>query len=139
MQIRRQLLEAGAHLVGPCPHTRPCPVVAPDWCHFSERVNRLRLHRDMKEGKLAYEDEKFTWLAFGRNPSILAEARVLRHPEKHSGFFRLSLCTRNGLLAKTVTRGDAAAWRAARDIRAGDAWQESPVSESARLPDNRLE
>jgi len=97
-------------------------VQAPDWCHFSERVNRLRIHRQLKDGQLPYEDEKFTWLAFSRERMTPAKARVLRHPEIHSGWIRLSLCAREGLASRTVTRRDGGAWRAARNITMGDAW-----------------
>ena len=38
--------EAGANILAPCPHARPCPLAAPDWCHFSARVARSRLHRE---------------------------------------------------------------------------------------------
>ena len=122
MRIRARLIATGAHLVGPCPHEYPCPVQAPDWCHFSERVNRLRIHRQLKDGQLPYEDEKFTWLAFSRERMTPAKARVLRHPEIHSGWIRLSLCAREGLASRTVTRRDGGAWRAARNITMGDAW-----------------
>ncbi|MER8438039.1 small ribosomal subunit Rsm22 family protein, partial [Mesorhizobium sp. M1393] len=45
LSVRRQLVEAGAHVLAPCPHQAPCPLVPPDWCHFSRRVARSRLHR----------------------------------------------------------------------------------------------
>ena len=124
MRIRSQLLHCGAHLVGPCPHERPCPIVAPDWCHFSERVNRLRIHRQLKNAQLAYEDEKFTWLAFSRHAVEPAKARVLRHPEVHSGWIRLSLCAVGGLETKTVSRRESMAWKRVRDIAMGDAWED---------------
>ena len=45
LAARRQLIEAGAHVLAPCPHAFACPLQAPDWCHFAERVSRSRLHR----------------------------------------------------------------------------------------------
>jgi ribosomal protein RSM22 (predicted rRNA methylase) len=45
LAARDALLDAGAHLVAPCPHARACPVTTPDWCHFAERVERTRTHR----------------------------------------------------------------------------------------------
>jgi ribosomal protein RSM22 (predicted rRNA methylase) len=131
MRIRDRLLAMGAHLAGPCPHAAPCPVQPPDWCHFSQRVNRLRVHRQLKEAQLGYEDEKFTWLAFSRQPVIPADARVLRHPEVHAGWIRFPLCTPNGLETRTVTRKDPQAWRAARNLAMGDAWAETPPGDGA--------
>ncbi|TIU57573.1 MAG: methyltransferase type 11, partial [Mesorhizobium sp.] len=32
LAVRQQLIEAGAHVLAPCPHEAPCPLVPPDWC-----------------------------------------------------------------------------------------------------------
>jgi ribosomal protein RSM22 (predicted rRNA methylase) len=122
LKIRDHLLNQGAFMAAPCPHGLPCPVKTPDWCHFSERVNRSRLHRRLKEADLAYEDEKFSYAALSRLPVQACQARVLRHPMLHSGYVRLSLCTRTGLAEETVTRSRRERYRLARDIRTGDAW-----------------
>src|SRR5262249_30887340 len=37
LAARHQLIEAGAHVLAPCPHAFDCPLRAPDWCHFAER------------------------------------------------------------------------------------------------------
>lgn len=122
LRIRDHLLQLGAHLAGPCPHACPCPVEAPDWCHFTERVNRSRAHRQLKGATLAYEDEKYGWLAVSRLPVNPVPARIRRHPEVHGGFIRLSLCAVDGLRSETVTRSDGMAWRQARSVGCGDAW-----------------
>jgi ribosomal protein RSM22 (predicted rRNA methylase) len=57
---RAQLIEAGAHVLAPCPHAHACPLEPPDWCHFAERVARSRLHRLAKEAEVPWEDEKFS-------------------------------------------------------------------------------
>src|SRR5262245_57855615 len=40
LAARRKLIEAGAHVIAPCPHAHDCPLETPDWCHFAERVAR---------------------------------------------------------------------------------------------------
>ncbi|HLP70568.1 MAG TPA: small ribosomal subunit Rsm22 family protein, partial [Rhizobium sp.] len=50
IQIARDaLIRAGAHVVAPCPHAAPCAISGSDWCHFSRRVARSRLHRLAKQ------------------------------------------------------------------------------------------
>ncbi|MCL2811012.1 MAG: small ribosomal subunit Rsm22 family protein, partial [Clostridia bacterium] len=63
--LRDVLIDEGAFIVAPCPQTdRPfCPNRPPDWCHFSCRVARSRMHRLLKGGDAPYEDEKYTYLA----------------------------------------------------------------------------
>ncbi len=131
LKIRDHLLNQGALMAAPCPHGLPCPVKAPDWCHFSERVNRSRLHRRLKEADLAYEDEKYSYAALSRLPVQVCEARVLRHPMVHSGYVRLSLCTHAGLAEETVTRSQKERYRLAHGIRTGDAWPSDNVCKAA--------
>jgi ribosomal protein RSM22 (predicted rRNA methylase) len=124
---RERLLGAGASLVAPCPHERECPVQAPDWCHFSVRLDRSRLHRQLKHGALGYEDEKFAYVVAAR-PSLVATAgrapgaRIISRPEVRSGLVRLRVCTAEGVAAEIVTKRDRERYRAARHARWGDAW-----------------
>jgi SAM-dependent methyltransferase len=60
--LRQPLLDAGAHLLAPCPHQGPCPLPPEDWCHFTVRVARSRLAKALKGGDAPYEDEKFSCL-----------------------------------------------------------------------------
>lgn len=69
LAVRAQLIAAGAHLLAPCPHKAPCPLTAPDWCHFSRRVARSRLHRLAKDADVPWEDEKFIFVAASRQPA----------------------------------------------------------------------
>jgi ribosomal protein RSM22 (predicted rRNA methylase) len=121
-KIRQRLISLGAHLLAPCPHSLACPMKSNDWCHFSVRIERSRLHRYLKEGELGYEDEKYSYLVAGRKSGGTAQhARVLRHPQKHSGFVRLSLCDLDGQSKeKIVTKKDRQLYRKARDIQCGD-------------------
>jgi ribosomal protein RSM22 (predicted rRNA methylase) len=93
---RTQLIEAGAHVLAPCPHSHACPLAPPDWCHFAERVARSRLHRLAKEAELPWEDEKFSYVALSRRPASTGAARVIARPRKGSGRVTLKLCRKDG-------------------------------------------
>ena len=80
MRVRRRLAE-NAVLLAPCPHANACPLLAPDWCHFSVRLPRLRWHMLAKGASVPFEDEKFSYLVVAPHGSPLARsplARVLR-------------------------------------------------------------
>ena len=112
--VREELLAAGAHMAAPCPAEMPCPLTAPDWCHFAARVERSSLHRRIKGGTLGYEDEKYSYVALVRDPATLPEARILRHPRHNAGLIELELCTPRGIEQRRVTKRDRDAFRAAR-------------------------
>ena len=120
-QAREQVLLAGAKAIAPCPHDGDCPMAAADWCHFSQRVARSRLHRQVKAGELAYEDEKFSYVALSRMCAEPIQGRVLRHPKIGKGHIRLELCTPTGLNSTVVTRKDKGMLRKARDLDWGSA------------------
>jgi ribosomal protein RSM22 (predicted rRNA methylase) len=79
---RAALIEAGAHLLAPCPHAHACPLeqvsTPPDWCHFAVRVARSRLHRRAKAAELSWEDEKFSYLGVSRRRSPAAASSGVR-------------------------------------------------------------
>jgi ribosomal protein RSM22 (predicted rRNA methylase) len=122
LQVRDGLLAAGAHLVAPCPHQAACPLAGPDWCHFSRRVARSRLHRLAKSGDVPWEDEKYIFVAASRKPADLPAARVLAPPQMASGMVRLKLCETDGRVTeRVVTRREGATFKAARRLDWGDA------------------
>ncbi|MBX9825278.1 MAG: methyltransferase type 11 [Xanthobacteraceae bacterium] len=102
LAARRQLIERGAYVIAPCPHARDCPLVAPDWCHFAERVARSRLHRQAKGGVVPWEDEKFSYVALSRKPAPAAGARVIAWPRKGSGRVTLKLCRPDGSVGEQL-------------------------------------
>jgi ribosomal protein RSM22 (predicted rRNA methylase) len=124
-KIRQQMIDLGANLIAPCPHQFACPIQGSDWCHFSARVERTRLHRQLKEGTLGHEDEKFSYVAAATKPGLKITGRIVRHLQKHSGHTRMTLCTNEGKLEeKTVTRSQKGLYRQARDAEWGDIWNE---------------
>ncbi|SPE36747.1 conserved hypothetical protein [Candidatus Sulfopaludibacter sp. SbA6] len=120
--IRKELLEAGARMVAPCPAETPCPIADPDWCHFAARVERSSMHRRIKDAELGYEDEKFSYVAMAREPVTVAEARVIRRPQHRPSLITIETCTPGGLQTERVTRRNREAFRRARRLVWGDAW-----------------
>ncbi|MDQ0777671.1 ribosomal protein RSM22 (predicted rRNA methylase) [Streptomyces aurantiacus] len=121
---RDRLIDAGFRVAAPCPHSAACPIVpGEDWCHFSARVSRSSLHRQVKGGSLAYEDEKFSYVAATRFPAEPATARVVRRPQIRKGQVLLELCEAEGRLGRsTVTKRQGGVYRAARGVEWGEAW-----------------
>ncbi|MFJ4712078.1 small ribosomal subunit Rsm22 family protein [Streptomyces sp. NPDC088785] len=130
IEARDRLIAAGFHIAAPCPHSAPCPIVpGTDWCHFSARVSRSSLHRQVKGGSLAYEDEKFAYVAATRDAPHPAPARIVRRPQIRKGQVLLDLCeTRGALTRTTVTKKHGESYRRARDAEWGDAWDATPHS-----------
>lgn len=121
-RARTALIEAGGFIIAPCPHGRECPLADGDWCHFAARFERSALHRRLKASQLGYEDEKYSYVVFAKQPAMPAQARILRHPLRHAGYTQLQLCTPDGLQSLTVTRRDKGHWRQARKADWGEEW-----------------
>lgn len=121
LAVRRQLIEAGAHVLAPCPHDAPCPVSPPDWCHFARRVARSRLHRLAKDADVPWEDEKFIYVAASRQAASSHPARVIAPPKSGSGKVLLKLCEPDGSAGeKLFTKRDGELFKAARRLDWGN-------------------
>jgi len=119
--IRQQLIAAGAHVAAPCPHDGPCPLVTPDWCHFTQRLPRSQAHRQIKGAELPFEDEKFAYVALTRAPAAQHPSRVLAQPVLTKVEVSAKLCTADGLVLARVPRRAKADYARARRWRWGDA------------------
>ncbi|MEV5934361.1 small ribosomal subunit Rsm22 family protein [Streptomyces sp. NPDC052079] len=130
IEARDRLISAGFHVAAPCPHSAACPIApGTDWCHFSARVSRSSLHRQVKGGSLAYEDEKFSYVAATRVPAAPAPARIVRKPQIRKGQVLLDLCEKDPSLRRaTVTKRHGDLYRAARDADWGSPWP--PVADA---------
>ncbi|MEV5983948.1 small ribosomal subunit Rsm22 family protein [Streptomyces sp. NPDC052051] len=124
IEARDRLIGAGFQVAAPCPHSAACPIVpGEDWCHFSARVSRSSLHRQVKGGSLAYEDEKFSYVAATRLPATPAASRVVRRPQIRKGQVLLDLCGPDESLHRTtVTKRQGPLYKEARNTDWGDAW-----------------
>lgn len=121
LAVRAALIGLGAHVAAPCPHDRPCPLAAPDWCHFSRRVARSRLHRLTKEGDVPWEDEKFIFVAVSRRAAEPYAARVIAPPRQAKGMAALKLCGADGEAGiRTLTKREGDDYRIARRLDWGD-------------------
>ncbi|HLX15341.1 MAG TPA: small ribosomal subunit Rsm22 family protein [Bradyrhizobium sp.] len=121
MALRARLLASGAHALAPCPHDGPCPLAAPDWCHFTQRLPRLRAHMLLKGAELPFEDEKFSYVALTRTPLARRPARVLAQPVVTKVEVSAKLCTADGLKNEKVPHRDKTTYARARRWRWGDA------------------
>ena len=120
--VRRELAGDHVYVAAPCPTgAKSCPMAGEDWCHFTVRVQRTKLHKQLKGGDAPYEDEKFCCLALCREePAALCSGRVLRHPLIAPGRITLTLCEAGGVKSRVVTKKDLL-WKQARKTGAGDA------------------
>lgn len=118
-KIREYLLEKGAHIVAPCPHENPCDLNE-GWCHFSCRIQRSKLHKQLKTGEVPYEDEKFAYLAISKEEYKNADARVLRHPIIQKGRVSLHVCATDKISKVTISKKDGDLYKQARKAQWGD-------------------
>ena len=119
--LRRQLIAAGARVAAPCPHDGECPLTAPDWCHFTQRLPRSRAHKQLKSAELPYEDEKFSYVALSRAPAARHSARVIAQPVVTKVAVTARLCTDQGILNASAARRQKAAYQRFKKIAWGDA------------------
>lgn len=129
-RIRSQLVMLGANILAPCPGNGKCPMQAPDWCHFSRRLSRSRLHMHAKQASVPFEDEKFSYLIATRLPATPAASRVIRPVRKLKHGIELSLCQPGGLAQRLVARRQKRAYRLAAALQWGDALGSGIVSEA---------
>jgi ribosomal protein RSM22 (predicted rRNA methylase) len=122
--LREQLIASGAHVAAPCPHDGKCPLTAPDWCHFTQRLPRLCAHKQIKGAELPFEDERFSYVALTRAPVAQHPARVLAQPIVSKVEVSAKLCTPDGLVIAKVPRRAKAEYARARRWRWGDAVME---------------
>jgi ribosomal protein RSM22 (predicted rRNA methylase) len=121
IELRAQLVAVGARVAAPCPHQEKCPLQTPDWCHFVQRLPRLRAHMQVKEAELPFEDEKFSYVVLTRTPASRRFARVLAPPALSKVEVAAKLCTADGVRMTKIARRDKAEYARARRWRWGEA------------------
>ena len=123
--LREQLIAAGAHVAAPCPHDHDCPLRQPDWCHFTQRLPRLRAHKQIKGAELPFEDERFSYVALTRSAPGHRASRILAPPNVTKAAVVTKLCTPGGLVLATAPRRNKAAYNRARKGRWGETSDEN--------------
>lgn len=125
LAARDTLISVGATLVAPCPHQNACPLIEPDWCHFSVRLARSRDHRLAKGAEVPYEDEKFAYLLAARSGLVVGpgQPRVLARPRVGKPGIDVKLCGTDGLEARFVGKREKAAYAIARRLDWGDLYE----------------
>lgn len=117
-RTRQALIENGLTIAAPCPHENECPLPKDDWCHFTARAQRSKLHKLLKNADVPYEDEKFCFLAAAKADCSPCAGRILRKPQIASGMITLSVCGADGIASKTVTK-NSPLFKAARKSDCG--------------------
>ena len=120
LRMRGELITSGAHMAAPCPHGRACPLQAPDWCHFAQRLPRSRDHLRIKGAEVPFEDEKFSYVVLSRDKAQSIDARVLAPPKITKAAVTAKLCTEDGLVVDIAARRDASSYRRRKSWRWGD-------------------
>ncbi len=120
LQMRGELIAAGAHVAAPCPHERPCALRPPDWSHFAQRLPRSRDHLRIKGVDAPFEDEKFSYVVLSRAKPPSLGARVLAPPKITKGAITAKLCTERGVVTDVAARRDLGAYRRRKSWRWGD-------------------
>jgi ribosomal protein RSM22 (predicted rRNA methylase) len=71
---------------------------------------------------LNYEDEKFSYLIFSKEPKVQSfSSRLLRHPQIFKGHLKLSLCQQNGQIKEqVVSKKDNNFYKLSRKLDWGD-------------------
>ena len=92
-----------------------CNLKAEDWCHFSIRVPRTKLHANLKNATLPYEDEKFCYVIFSKKESESSNNNVIiKRPIKKSGHIIFDVCSSDGV--QRIVRTD----KLSKKLRWGD-------------------
>lgn len=119
-KAREILVAQGGYVAAPCPNGNCCQMEVGDWCHFTTRVQRSKIHKLLKEGDVPYEDEKFSYMVFTKKCPSPAQTRVLRHPFIEKGRVILDVCTRDGIKKVVIRKHDRELFKNARKVKCGD-------------------
>ena len=118
---RDLLLAEGARTLAPCAHDEPCPLVN-DWCHFPQRLHRPHFQRRAKEASAGWEEAKFSYAAMARfAPDSPIWGRLIHQPQVSKAGAELVISSREGIVRPRIPKRDRPAFKAAADLKWGEA------------------
>lgn len=85
-QVLTSSVDQAAHVLAPCPHDGVCPMQGTKgWCHFSQRFERSKLQRDVKnvpgpKGPRSFQDERYSYVILKRGSRPLQGHHTLVTP-----------------------------------------------------------
>lgn len=120
LKIRDFLIGKGANVIAPCTHQNKCQLAKDDWCHFTCRVQRSKIHKVLKDGTSPFEDEKYSYIAVSKKECVMAENRILRHPIINKGYSEYKVCSKEGIKNIKLSKKDGAKYKVAKKKSAGD-------------------
>lgn len=120
-EVRKLLLEKGMHIIAPCPHEEVCPMNEGDWCHFSTRIQRSKLHKDIKGADAPFEDEKYSYIVFCKSNVDRCSNRILRHPIINKGMIKLTTCSQEGI-SNVEIRKNHPNYKVIKKLGSGDSY-----------------
>lgn len=123
IKIKNYLYEKGGNIVAPCTCNSGCHLPETDWCHFTCRVERTKIQKQVKNANVPYEDEKFTYLAVLKDKSIKpinGVNRIIRHPVIRSNMIEVKLCSNGEIMNRIYTKKDKETYKMLKKAKVGD-------------------
>lgn len=121
-EVRDYLLTKEAKIIAPCTHLSTCPLKENDWCHFSIRVERSKIHRLIKDGSLPYEDEKFSYISFSKNDCGRSSIRILKEPKVSKPSVIFETCNEKEIKKVEIKIKDKENYKKAKKAKWGDSF-----------------
>ena len=118
--IREYFIKEKANILAPCTHNEKCKVKEGDWCSFSVRVSRSKIHKYLKEGDAPFEDEKFAYIVVSKEKYNVTKNRILRHPKIEKGKITLKVCGIDENKEIIITKKDKELYKKSKKLESGD-------------------
>lgn len=120
MRAKQRIIERGGKIIAPC-MSEKCKLPKDDWCNFSCRVQRTKIHKELKGGNVPYEDEKYIYISAIKEEFDKKEKnRILRHPMIYSGYVKLKVCNKEEIKEIIISKKDKEKFKIARKADTGD-------------------
>jgi len=96
LRARDFFIEQGLTIHAPCFHSGSCPKKDSGWCHFSVRLARSKIHRQIKGATLGYEDEKYSYIIVSKEKAAEKKFTILETPKIEKHRITIQICTDEG-------------------------------------------